>query len=99
MNEVPCLSLVVPVRNEESIVDLFVSRTLAVLSTEKVKLELIFVDDGSTDNSLSKLLNLQMECPSIKIIELSRNFGKEAALSAGLMMSIGDIVVPIDADL
>ena len=99
MNNIPTLSLVIPIFNEVNNLDLFISRTLTVFAAEKNKLELIFVDDGSTDNSLLKLLDLQKEYSSIKIIELSRNFGKEGALSAGLIFSSGQIVVPIDADL
>lgn len=99
MNSPTLLSLVIPVFNEENCIQSFIDRILIVFEGANIQFELIFVDDGSTDNSLFKLLSLQKEYTCIKIIELSRNFGKESALSAGLTISEGDIVIPIDADL
>src|SRR5207245_2520444 len=61
--------------------------------------EIVFVDDGSRDQTLQKLLALVTRDSRVKVIELSRNFGKEAALSAGLDFASGDAVIPIDADL
>ena len=94
------LSLIVPVFNEEETVDLFVSRINDIFTNEEnVCLSIIFVNDGSTDTTLEKLLNLQEDNSRISIIDLSRNFGKEAALSAGLQAAKGQVVVPIDVDL
>ena len=94
------LSLVVPVYNEECVVDRFLERVNQVFAPEtRIDLEFVFVNDGSTDQTLVHLLALQKLNSTIKIIELSRNFGKEAALSAGLNEAKGQIVVPIDADL
>jgi polyisoprenyl-phosphate glycosyltransferase len=94
------LSLVVPVYNEEETVALFVDRVSQVFGSDPaIKLELVFVNDGSSDATLDCLLTLQQENPSIRIVDLSRNFGKEAALSAGLKAATGQVVVPIDVDL
>ena len=61
--------------------------------------EIICVDDGSRDGSLERLLELARTNTRIKVLQLTRNFGKESALTAGLEASSGDVVVPIDADL
>jgi glycosyltransferase involved in cell wall biosynthesis len=94
------LSVVVPVLNEEESVLEFIELVTAELSREKnLNLEFVFVDDGSVDRTLGVLLGAQHSDNRIKIIELSRNFGKEAALTAGLKHASGRIVVPIDVDL
>ncbi len=61
--------------------------------------EVIFINDGSTDNTLNVLLKAKSKNPQIRILNLSRNFGKEAALTAGLEHAMGEVVIPIDADL
>lgn len=61
--------------------------------------EIIFINDGSTDNTLNVLLKAKSKNPQIRILNLSRNFGKEAALTAGLEHAMGEVVIPIDADL
>lgn len=94
------LSLVVPVYNEAEAVRIFVEQVERVFSDPKdVTVEYVFVNDGSTDGTLELLLLLQREMPRLKVIDLSRNFGKEAALSAGLSCATGQVVVPIDVDL
>lgn len=94
------LSLVIPVFNEEETVCLFTERVTHVFKNESlVVIELVFVNDGSTDSTLNILLELQEQDSRITVIDLSRNFGKEAALTAGLHEARGDVVVPIDADL
>jgi glycosyltransferase involved in cell wall biosynthesis len=94
------LSIVVPVFNEQEAVPLFVPAVRAALSRDPdVSVEFVFVNDGSTDGSLQALLELRSSNPDVCVIELSRNFGKEAALTAGLDHSCGDIVVPMDVDL
>ncbi|MNZ63201.1 hypothetical protein D3C78_813420 [compost metagenome] len=94
------LSLVIPVFNEEDAVDLFVDKVTQVFGVWKsIFIDFIFVNDGSTDLTLEKLLMRQQQDSRIKIIDLSRNFGKEAALTAGLQAANGDVVVPIDVDL
>ncbi|KAE9649393.1 glycosyltransferase family 2 protein [Pseudomonas sp. PB106] len=94
------LSLVVPVFNEEDSLKTFLLRINEVFQKQTlIDLELVFVNDGSTDATLELLLEHQQQDARMRIVDLSRNFGKEAALSAGLQMATGQIVVPIDADL
>lgn len=94
------LSLVVPVFNEAETVDLFINRTSEVFRGESLlHLEIVFVNDGSTDDTLERLVRRQKRDPRLKIVDLSRNFGKEAALTAGLQLAKGQVVVPIDVDL
>lgn len=94
------LSLVVPVFNEEDSLDGFLLRIQQVFEREAlIDLELVFVNDGSTDATLERLLQHQQRDSRLRIVDLSRNFGKEAALSAGLHTASGQIVVPIDVDL
>jgi len=94
------ISVVVPCYNEEESIPLFLDETLKVASTmEGVTFELIFVDDGSSDGTLRVLRALAKEHSEVQYISLSRNFGKEAALLAGLERSTGDFVAVMDADL
>lgn len=93
------LSLVVPVHNEAAGLDEFFSRTIAVLDKLGLTWEIVCVNDGSGDASLDRLLEYHRRNPAIKIVNLSRNFGKDIALSAGLDYARGAAVVPIDADL
>lgn len=93
------LSVVVPAYNEGEVIAEFHRRLVAVLDQLPLKAEVIYVNDGSKDQTLS-ILNTMMHYDSrIKIIDLSRNFGKEVALSAGLDHADGDAVIVIDADL
>jgi glycosyltransferase involved in cell wall biosynthesis len=94
------LSIVVPVYNERDTVPLFLEELEKVfIGKEKVRLEVLFINDGSTDDTLEVLRCLANQDPKIAIIDLARNFGKEAALSAGLQYAKGDVIVPIDVDL
>jgi len=94
------VSLVVPVYNEAEAIGPFVARVAAVFAPETdLAVEIVFVNDGSTDGSLERLLAVTAPPLRIRTIDLSRNFGKEAALTAGLQHARGRIVVPIDADL
>lgn len=94
------LSLVVPVFNEEEMVHLFIEKVSDVFRGEKsIRLEIVFVNDGSTDATLDRLLAFQKTDSRLKVVDLSRNFGKEAALTAGLQMAKGQVIVPIDVDL
>jgi glycosyltransferase involved in cell wall biosynthesis len=93
------LSIVVPAFNEAPVINEFHTRISKVLTTIEMNCELIYVDDGSSDNTVAILNELRENDESIAVIELSRNFGKEVALSAGLDHASGDAVVIIDADL
>ncbi len=97
------LSVVVPMYNEETGVDPFLERVEPILEGLTRDLgagyEIICVDDGSRDGTLAKLTAARNRNPAIKVISLSRNFGKDVALTAGLDHASGAAVVPIDADL
>ncbi len=94
------LSIVVPCYNEEETVDLFFEALMKVLRTMDLKYEVIFVNDGSKDSTLEKMVRLYHANPGVvKVIDFSRNFGKEGALLAGLRAAKGDYVTVMDADL
>ncbi|MEL7332327.1 MAG: glycosyltransferase family 2 protein, partial [Cyanobacteria bacterium J06560_2] len=93
------LSIVVPLYCEESNVDYLFSRLEAVLDRLARTYEIVCVDDGSHDNTLRELRKHWARNQRIKVVALSRNFGKEVALSAGLDYATGQAVIPIDADL
>jgi len=95
----PFISIVVPIFNEEENIDYFFSRMNKVLSQCSQKWEIIFIDDGSSDNGINLIKKLNAKNSNVRLIELSRNFGKEIALTAGLDLASGDVVIPIDADL
>jgi len=98
-NKSPFLSIVVPCYNEEDVIDIFLQKIFVVFEKLGKSYEIIFVNDGSRDNTLEILKEKAKERDDVRVISLSRNFGKEAALSAGLDMSKGEVVVPIDVDL
>lgn len=95
----PLVSLVVPVYNEQDAVPLFVRAIDDALAGQGIELELLFVDDGSTDQTLPLLVELSERDARVRVVGLSRNFGKEAALTAGLDHASGDVVIPMDVDL
>ncbi len=93
------LVLIVPVFNEEDCVALFVSETQRILKDYLPNIFLVFVDDGSTDKTVEKILELQQDNNFINLLKLSRNFGKEAAVSAALDTIEADAYVIADVDL
>lgn len=101
LREKPLLSVVIPVFNEEGSLPETARRLLALGDRlqSSVDLELLFVDDGSRDNSLAILKGLAANRQSIKVIALSRNFGHQIAITAGIDQAAGDYVAVIDADL
>ena len=98
-NSIPIISIIAPCYNEEEVVDIFMPSITAVLNETNKSYEIIFINDGSTDNTLKKLLELKNRYHHIRIINLSRNFGKEAAMTAGLDSALGEVIIPIDVDL
>ncbi|MGV6873373.1 glycosyltransferase family 2 protein [Pseudochelatococcus sp. B33] len=95
------ISIVTAFYNEEAVIDVFFARLSALLA-EKLPaydIEFVCIDDGSTDRTLALLTGRAEADPRVRVVELARNFGKEAALTAGLKVARGDAVVPIDADL
>ena len=93
------LSVVVPVYNEEAVLPLFARRLRPVLATLRDPYELVFIDDGSTDQTPTVLDDLRAGWPEIRVIRLRRNVGHQAALTAGLDRCMGSLVVTMDADL
>lgn len=99
---VATVALVVPVHNEEAAIAPFleaVYRNTEILTEQGIVFDFIFVNDGSTDATLDCLLLAQRDDPRIRVVDLSRNFGKEAAMTAGLDLCDADAAIPIDVDL
>lgn len=95
----PTLSIVVPMYNEEENIDVFYNRMTQVMEETGESYEIVCVNDGSQDKTLPSLLFLHEQDSRIKVVDLSRNFGKETALTAGIDFAEGEAVIPIDADL
>jgi glycosyltransferase involved in cell wall biosynthesis len=93
------ISIVVPLYNEEKNIDYLFKRLTSVLNKITSSYEIVCVNDGSRDNTLECLIEQNRYNPAIKVVNLSRNFGKEIALTAGIDYAIGAAVIPIDADL
>jgi polyisoprenyl-phosphate glycosyltransferase len=99
-HEKDLLSVIVPVFNEGKTIDVFYDRMKKVVdSLPEVAYELVFVDDGSKDDSYEKLVRLAGRDECVRVMKLSRNFGHQVAVTAGLDSAKGDAVVIIDADL
>lgn len=96
---VALISIVVPLFNEERSLDELVARLDAVRAGDPGRFELIFVDDGSSDATWARISELVSGRADCKLLRLSRNFGKETALSAGIDAALGDAVVMMDGDL
>jgi len=100
IGEPQLLSVVVPVFNESKVIGVFYERaSKAIASLQSLNYEIIFIDDGSKDDSYQKLLALANSDPNVRIIKFSRNFGHQLAITAGIDNAKGDAVVVIDADL
>jgi glycosyltransferase involved in cell wall biosynthesis len=93
------ISVVIPVFNEEELIDNLYARTLDSLKSITDDFEIICVDDGSSDSSLAKLIKCHEQDKRFKVLSLSRNFGHQAALLAGLSFAKGDCIAMIDGDL
>ena len=93
------ISLIVPCYNEECTVGIFYSEVLKIEHKINAEIEFIFINDGSQDATLDILKDLHQRDARVHYISFSRNFGKEAALLAGLEMASGDYVATMDVDL
>lgn len=95
----PQISVVIPVLNEQDALPICHAKVKEILGRLALPYEIVFVDDGSTDDSVVLLAALMQRDPCVRIVRLSRNFGKEAAMSAGLTHARGEAVIMLDADL
>lgn len=93
------ISVVIPVFNDEEVLELLYCRLKPVLQQHYILHEIIFVDDGSSDYSFKTLANLQISDDTIKVIKLTENFGQSNAIAAGLNVAKGSIMVVMDSDL
>ena len=93
------ISVIIPLYNESEGIEHLFARLTPVLEELQTSYEIICINDGSQDDTLNKLIKCWQRNPAIKIVNLSRNFGKEIALTAGIDYASGAAVIPIDADL
>jgi dolichol-phosphate mannosyltransferase len=98
--EIPLVSIICPVFNEEDCIPLFFSRLKEVVGPleHRYRFELIFTNNGSTDCSVARILEIREKHPWVQLITLSRNFGYHASLMSGLVNAMGDLLVIIDVD-
>ena len=99
VTQVPDVSLLIPVFNEAEALPFLLRELNQVLGQVNLTFEIIFINDGSTDQTLDLLKNISDKDRRIVVVDLSRNFGKEAALTAGLDICRGRAAIPVDADL
>jgi glycosyltransferase involved in cell wall biosynthesis len=92
-------SLIIPVYNEEGLIDELAARSVKAVESFTLNYEILFINDGSTDSTLQKLIEVRKRFSRIKIVDLSRNFGHQAAFTAGLEMALGNYVAMMDGDL
>lgn len=93
------ISIVIPVYNDEEVLSELLKRLNPVVSSMGIVYEMIFVDDGSKDNSFKKLKEIQKEYSQIRLIKLARNFGQQNSIAAGLTYAKGEYIVLMDSDL
>src|SRR5690606_1852563 len=99
MHKVSLLTIMIPVFNEQECISGLYTKLVDVLDNLRCDCEILFINDGSTDATLEIVRNLQHTDSRISIVDLSRNYGKEVAMTAGLDYLSGDTLVIIDADL
>ena len=95
----PSISVIIPVYNEGQNISSLYEKLASVLGRIGKEYEVIFVDDGSSDDTLAQLRSISQKDPQVRVLVLSRNFGQTAALSAGIDSSRGRIIIPMDGDL
>ena len=92
-------SLIIPVYNEESLIEELTSRSVNAIAAFTSDYEILFINDGSTDSTFQKLMEMRRQHPQIKIVDLSKNFGHQAAFTAGIELAKGEYVAMMDGDL
>ena len=92
-------SLIIPVFNEEGLIDELAARSVKAVESFTSNYEILFINDGSTDSTLQKLIEVRKQFSRIKIVDLSKNFGHQAAFTAGLEIAMGNYVAMMDGDL
>ncbi len=92
-------SLIIPVYNEEELIDELAVRSIKAIETFTPNYEILFINDGSTDSTLQKLIAVRKRFSRVKIVDLSKNFGHQAAFTAGLELAMGNYVAMMDGDL
>jgi len=92
-------SLIIPVFNEENLIAELAARSVNAIESFTPNYEILFINDGSTDSTLQKLIDIRKQYSRIKIVDLSKNFGHQAAFTAGLEMALGNYVAMMDGDL
>lgn len=92
-------SLIIPVYNEEGLIEELASRSVKAIESFADNYEILFINDGSTDSTLQKLKEIRHHSSHIKIVDLSRNFGHQAAFTAGMELALGNYVALMDGDL
>jgi len=95
----PSISVIIPVYNEGQNISSLYEKLASVLGRIAKDYEVIFVDDGSSDDTLTQLRSISQKDPQVRVLVFSRNFGQTAALSAGIDSSRGRIIIPMDGDL
>src|SRR5690606_30802582 len=99
MSQPATLTCVIPCLNEQANLNVLLPALIAVLKPLARKFEIIVVDDGSSDGTAASMQDWTQQYPQILYLQLARNFGKEAALTAGLEAARGQVVICMDADL
>lgn len=99
MDNLPLLSVIVPCANEEEVLPETHRRLTDALRRIDMKIEILYIDDGSTDSTMEVLREIQASDPQVRVVSLSRNFGHQVAITAGIEHAAGDAIVVIDADL
>jgi len=92
-------SLIIPVYNEEGLINELAARAVKAVESISPNYEILFINDGSTDSTLQKLIEVRKQYSRIKIVDLSKNFGHQAAFTAGLELAMGNQVAMMDGDL
>ncbi|GMQ61359.1 glycosyltransferase family 2 protein [Vallitalea maricola] len=93
------ITILVPCYNEEEVIDIFYDEVIKVINSIDYRFELLFINDGSKDRTLAKITSLRLRDSRVAYVDLSRNYGKEIAMAAGLDYASGDAVIIMDVDL